>query len=112
MRPHHPAGCEQPGQELQRERHVGLRVEDVRREDEWEEGHLEGAVHHSLIDMGGLGIDSPVEGLPTDRELWVHCAGGFRASVAASLLARAGYRVVAIDDSFDNAADGGFEITA
>lgn len=90
--------------------HKELTVVDVRREDEWEEGHLEGAVHHSLIDMGGLGIDSPVEGLPTDRELWVHCAGGFRASVAASLLARAGHRVVAIDDSFDNVADSGLEI--
>ena len=46
-----------------------------------------------------------------DAEVWVHCAGGFRASVAASLLARAGHRVVAIDDGFDNAADSGLAIT-
>ena len=34
-------------------------------------------------------------------EVWVHCAGGYRASVAASLLDAAGRRVVAVDDSFD-----------
>ena len=35
----------------------------------------------------------------------MHCAGGYRASVAASLLDAAGRRVVAVDDSFgDHAA--------
>ena len=36
-------------------------------------------------------------------EVWVHCAGGYRASVAASMLDAAGRSLVAIDDSFDNA---------
>ncbi len=38
-----------------------------------------------------------------EGELWVHCASGYRASVAASVLAAAGRRLVAIDDSFENA---------
>lgn len=38
-----------------------------------------------------------------DAEVWVHCAGGYRASVAASFLSAAGRRLVAIDDTFDNA---------
>ena len=91
--------------------HKDLTIVDTRRDDEWEAGHLEGAVHKSLIEMGSLQANTPVEGLDPERELWVHCAGGYRASVAASLLARAGYRVVAIDDSFDNAGDSGLEIT-
>jgi rhodanese-related sulfurtransferase len=37
-------------------------------------------------------------------ELWVHCASGYRASVAASLLEREGRDVVLVDDDFDNAA--------
>ena len=38
-------------------------------------------------------------------EVWVHCAGGYRASIAASVLDAAGRRVVAVDDSFgDHAA--------
>ena len=35
---------------------------------------------------------------PADREVLVHCAGGYRASIAASLLVRAGRRPVLIDD--------------
>jgi rhodanese-related sulfurtransferase len=33
----------------------------------------------------------------------VHCASGYRASIAASLLDAAGRRLVAVDDSFANA---------
>ena len=40
-------------------------------------------------------------------ELWVHCASGYRASIAASLLDRAGRDVVFIDDSFDSAVEAG-----
>jgi hydroxyacylglutathione hydrolase len=43
-------------------------------------------------------------GLP-DGEIWVHCAGGYRASIAASLLAAAGRDVVAVEDSFEPAAE-------
>jgi rhodanese-related sulfurtransferase len=32
--------------------------------------------------------------------VWVHCAAGFRAGIAASLLQRAGRDVVLIDDNF------------
>lgn len=37
-------------------------------------------------------------------EVWVHCAGGYRASIAASLLDAAGREVVAVEDSFEPAA--------
>jgi hydroxyacylglutathione hydrolase len=35
-----------------------------------------------------------------EGEVWVHCATGYRASIAASILAAAGSHVVAVDDSF------------
>ena len=35
--------------------------------------------------------------------MWVHCASGFRASIAASLVDRAGGEVVAIHDEWDEA---------
>ncbi|MGF7237620.1 MAG: rhodanese-like domain-containing protein, partial [Frankia sp.] len=44
---------------------------------------------HSLLDR--------LDEVPPGR-LWVHCASGFRASIAASLLDRAGLDVVYIDD--------------
>ena len=36
-------------------------------------------------------------------EVWVHCASGYRASIAASFLDAAGRTLVAVDDSFENA---------
>lgn len=90
--------------------HKELVVVDTRRQDEWDAGHLEGAVHLPLTEMGTLRLGERVEGVDPDAELWVHCAGGFRASVAASLLARSGHRVVAVDDSFDHATDSGLEV--
>jgi rhodanese-related sulfurtransferase len=44
-------------------------------------------------------------------EVWVHCAGGYRASIAASFLAAGGTRLVAIDDSFDNARSVNLHLT-
>lgn len=79
-------------------------VLDVRRDDEWADGHLVGAVHvpmHELLRRNG--------NLPAGTA-HVHCASGFRASIAASLLDRAGIDVVLIDDSFENAADSDLPI--
>jgi rhodanese-related sulfurtransferase len=41
----------------------------------------------------------------------VHCAGGYRASIAASFLAAAGRQLVAIDDAFGNAQKAGLPVT-
>ncbi len=79
-------------------------VLDVRRDDEWRGGHIRGAVHIPLPDLlERLGEVPP-------RRLWVHCATGFRASIAASLLNRSGFNVVLIDDDFDQAARAGLVI--
>ncbi|MDQ6649745.1 MAG: MBL fold metallo-hydrolase [Actinomycetota bacterium] len=80
-------------------------VLDTRRQAEWAQGHLDGAVHvplHELIDR--------IEEIPTGQELWVHCASGFRASIAASVLDAAGRTVVLVDDEFADAADQGHHI--
>jgi len=73
-------------------------VLDVRRDDEWADGRIESAVHVPLQDL-----ESRLSEVPDD-EVWVHCASGYRASIAASLLDRAGRTVIAIDDSWDSAS--------
>lgn len=77
-----------------------LVVLDVRRSDEWATGHVDGALHIPLDEL-----EDRIDEVPTDRLVWVHCASGFRASIAASLVDRAGRRVVVIHDEWDNAAD-------
>ncbi len=78
-------------------------VLDVRRYDECEAGHIEGAVHIPIDEILQRLDDVP------DDTVWVHCASGFRASIAASLLDRAGKDVVLIDDQYENAAKAGLE---
>ncbi len=77
-----------------------LVVLDVRRGDEWETGHVDGALHIPLDEL-----EDRIDEVPADRPVWVHCASGFRASIAASLVDRAGRHVVVIHDEWDNAAD-------
>lgn len=78
---------------------------DVRRSDEHERASIAGALNiplHELRDQ----LDQMLPG-----ELWVHCAGGYRASVAASLLDASGFDVVAIDDAFEHARRVGLPVT-
>jgi glyoxylase-like metal-dependent hydrolase (beta-lactamase superfamily II)/rhodanese-related sulfurtransferase len=74
---------------------------DVRRTLEWKEAHLPGAVHIPLHDLPERLADVP------EGEVWVHCAAGYRAAIAASLLQAASRRVVHVDDEFDNARGAG-----
>jgi hydroxyacylglutathione hydrolase len=80
-------------------------VLDVRRADELAVGLIPGALHRPLSTL----IDD-VSDLP-DGTLWVHCASGYRASIAASILDRAGRDVVLIDDEFTHAVDLGLTRT-
>jgi rhodanese-related sulfurtransferase len=64
---------------------------DVREPNEWNLGHLPGAVH---IPRGTM--ETRVEQvIPRDREVVVYCAGGNRSALAADTLQQMGYRNVA-----------------
>ncbi len=76
-------------------------VLDVRRDDERKEGYVTGSVHVPLNEL----FDR-LDEVPTAR-LWVHCASGFRASIAASILDGAGRDVVHVDDEYDAAVKAG-----
>ncbi len=61
-------------------------VLDVRREDEWEQAHIEGAAH---IFVGEL--ESKLELVRRDKPVAVICNVGHRAGLGASILLRAGF---------------------
>ncbi|WP_131105239.1 MBL fold metallo-hydrolase [Ornithinimicrobium sufpigmenti] len=85
--------------------HRPVQVLDVRRDLEFGESHIEGAVSIPLHQLF-----SRLDELP-DGEIWVHCAAGYRASIAASLLSAACRTVVAVDDSFSNAEPAGLVLS-
>ena len=82
----------------------GDTVLDVRRADEFAAARVLGAVnvplHELLLRLGDI---------PAGK-LWVHCASGYRAGIAASLLERAGRDVVHIDARFGDAASAGIAL--
>ncbi len=81
-------------------------VLDVRQNAEWAGGHLESAQHIPLHELPGR-VDEVKEG-----PVWVHCAGGFRATIAASILDAAGKDVTAIIDEFDHAEKAGLTLSS
>jgi len=84
--------------------HRSVVLLDTRRNLEHAESRIDGAVHIPLHELRDRVGEIP------DGEVWVHCAAGYRASIAASLLASAGRRVVAVDDEFTKAAEVGLPI--
>jgi hydroxyacylglutathione hydrolase len=82
-----------------------LHVLDVRRHDERADVAIAGSQHipiHELVRR--------MDEVPSDREVWVHCASGYRSSLAASLLARAGRKPVMIDDESARIKELGIEV--
>ncbi|CAM5226949.1 MBL fold metallo-hydrolase [Streptomyces baarnensis] [Streptomyces griseus] len=77
---------------------------DVRRDSERAEGWIEGSVHIPVHEVHRRLGEVP------DGTVWVHCAGGMRAGIAASLLDAAGRQGVAVDDRFDAAAEAGLTV--
>ncbi|HET9013308.1 MAG TPA: MBL fold metallo-hydrolase [Gemmatimonadaceae bacterium] len=81
-------------------------VVDVRGAAEWEAGHLPGVPN---IPLGYL-ADRVAE-LPTDKPIVVHCQGGTRSAIAASLLrARGMDNVVNLVGGFADWAAGGHPV--
>lgn len=76
----------------------GVTVVDVRQSHEFGNGHVRDAVNIALHEL-----PERLGELAEDRDLWIHCASGYRASIAAALLDRHQRRVVLIDDDYDNA---------
>jgi rhodanese-related sulfurtransferase len=65
-----------------------ITVLDVRRETEFGDGHIKNAINLPLSDMTDL---AQIANFDDDQNLYVHCAGGYRSIIAASLMKRQGY---------------------
>jgi molybdopterin/thiamine biosynthesis adenylyltransferase/rhodanese-related sulfurtransferase len=82
---------------------------DVREADEWEEGHIPGAIY-----TGRGRLEQRIEGLVPDktRALVVYCSAGNRSAFAAKALGEMGYENVAnLAGGFSDWKRNGFEVT-
>ena len=89
--------AEELSEHLQSGKIRSIDIVDVRRESEWQSGHIPGVACRAL--------DSFPQALPAvdrDRPAAVHCKSGYRSMIACSLLERAGYRnVLNVAGGFD-----------
>jgi len=76
----------------------GLLILDVRRRLEWQKSHIKSAVHIPLHQLS-----SRLNEINLDKDVWVYCDSGFRASIGASMISGTGRRVVLVNDNYDEA---------
>ncbi|GFG65224.1 MBL fold metallo-hydrolase [Mycobacterium kubicae] len=86
-------------------RRPDVAVLDVRRDDEFRDSHVLKAINIPIHELAGR-----LDELP-DAEIWVHCASGYRASVAASILDKHGRSTVLVDDKYAAAEELGLTET-
>ena len=77
---------------------TGTTIIDVRAPYEWAEGHIPGAIHIPLAELPEKAAELAAAGKPVA----VHCKGGGRSSIAASILRAKGVASVSnISEGFD-----------
>jgi rhodanese-related sulfurtransferase len=75
----------------------GVHVLDVRRTSEREASHIEPSLHIPLHELEGR-----VNELPTDGEIWVHCAGAYRAAAALGIIENSKRTAVLINEPYES----------
>jgi phage shock protein E len=66
-------------------------IVDVREKDEWDEGHIPGAIHMS---RGTIELDIEEKVPDLNAMIVCHCGGGGRSALAAESLQKMGYKNV------------------
>jgi hydroxyacylglutathione hydrolase len=79
-------------------------IMDVRTQEEWDAGHIAGAMHYCLDRIA----EGEIPALPRDMKIYTHCRSGGRATQAAEKLANAGFsKVVCLGGYLDWKEAGG-----
>jgi hydroxyacylglutathione hydrolase len=75
---------------------AAMTVVDTRDESEWVDGHVPGAIHIYVPDVPHRAGE-----IPREAPVAVHCASGYRAGIAASLLEQAGLtRIIHVNGEY------------
>jgi hydroxyacylglutathione hydrolase len=75
-----------------------ITILDVRRNGEREASHIVPSLHIPLHEL-----ESRVEELPTGGEIWVHCAGAYRAAASLGIIEKSGRTSVLINEPYSAA---------
>lgn len=82
-------------------------VRDVRRPGEYDSEHVQNAVNTPLDN-----INDHIEEFNVEEDMYVHCAGGYRSVIAASILkARGFHNIVNIEEGFEGIKNVNIPVT-
>lgn len=82
---------------------------DVREDEEWKEGHLQGALHVPLSRLQkGVLPESLAPDLDKEKVLYTHCKVGKRALLAADILEKFGYTIRPMKQGYADLLEAGF----
>jgi phage shock protein E len=85
-------------------------IVDVREQNEWDAGHLKGAV---LMPQSKLRNEQQatdlLKSLPKDKIVYTHCRAGGRALTCGDILKKHGYDVRPLKPGFEDLVSAGFE---
>ena len=65
----------------------GIEIIDIRKQSEYENGHIENVKNIPLDN-----INNELAAFPQDKKIVLHCAGGYRSMIAASILKARGWQ--------------------
>jgi phage shock protein E len=80
-----------PGDAAAKSKSGNAVIIDVRDKDEWDEGHIPGAIHMS---RGTIELDIEEKAPDTNAMIICHCGGGGRGALATKSLQKMGYKNV------------------
>jgi rhodanese-related sulfurtransferase len=83
---------------------------DVRSQEEWNQGHIEGSIFMPITSLQKHSFDPEkvAKALPEDKILYTFCVVGVRARAAAKVLKQEGYEVRALKPGYEELVEAGF----
>ena len=81
---------------------------DVREKGEWDDGHVAGAIFLPLSSLQDGVNKEKLKSVPREKTLYVHCAVGKRALVAANILEKQGFTVRPLKPGYNELISAGF----
>ena len=89
------------------ERNTDAPVFDVRKPGEFQAEHVEKAEHTALSEL-----NEHLSEYPEDKEFYIHCAGGYRSMIAASILKSRGiHNLIDVKGGFKAIKEAGIKVT-
>jgi phage shock protein E len=82
---------------------------DVRSQQEWDKGHIAGAIHMPITSLEELETERVAKLVPKKRIVYIHCEVGMRAEAAGEILAPQGYQVRVLKQGYKKLLDAGFK---